>query len=392
MQTDGDVFLKDGGVILYGAGSFARQNFARLKSFAGEAVCFADIDASKHYNKLCGLDTFSLSEAMERFPGCKILITVSCENMENMASFLLQQGIAADRIVRHNIKQSDKKDEITAANREQRLKYDRNSTENGLNNGEQKRDVEIVVGFTTYPRRIHAAIFVADAMLRQTMKPDRVILTLSKEEFRGDLPEDYKNLEKRGLTIVYTDGNLKPHKKYCEAMALFPDSIVITVDDDIVYSEMLVEQLYASYLRYPNAVSAMRTHRILFDEAGRLLPYKNWEFESSYTDNPVLDLMATSGAGTLFPPRCMHKDLLDVEKIERLCLEADDVWLKTMQLLKRTPVVIARNYGNIIAIDDTQDTALCFSNIDKGKNDVFIKNCLDFYGISQKQLKEMLGK
>ena len=52
--------------------------------------------------------------------------------------------------------------------------YDRSSTAFGLN--EKKRDFEITVSFTTFPARIQSAIYVADAMLRQSLKPDRVIL------------------------------------------------------------------------------------------------------------------------------------------------------------------------------------------------------------------------
>lgn len=275
-------------------------------------------------------------------------------------------------------------------NTKYRKKYIHNSKEFGLNM--QQRDYDITVTFTTYPARIDKAKYVADAMLRQTLKPDRVLLVLAKDEYssKEELPSEYLNLEERGLSIVFINENLKPHKKYYYAMKHFPESLVITVDDDLYYDDDLVETVYSSYLKFPHAINAMRVHRITHENEA-LKPYIEWEGEIDCPACPTMDLMATGGAGTLYPPHLMHEDLLDEEKIVRLCLNADDIWLKTMQVLKNTPVVLAAPFRPLRTIEGSQDTALWQTNVDENKNDKMITNCLREYDLKPIQFAKGVG-
>jgi len=274
-------------------------------------------------------------------------------------------------------------------NHELMSKYDKKSTAYGLN--KEKRNFELTVSFTTFPARIGAAAYVADAMLRQTLKPDRIILALAYEEFasKKDLPDEYEALEKRGLTIVFVE-NLRPHNKYYFAMSNYPNSIVITVDDDVLYPDDVLETLYHSYKMHPHAVSAMRAHRILFQDRA-LLPYNRWEFESTYSAKPELDLFATGVGGALYPPGCMHEDLLDEKLIKWLSPDNDDIWLKFMQLKSRTPVALAVNKRiKLLYLPGSQKAALSSKNVDKSLNDRYIKNCMDYLQLTPDGLFDMI--
>ena len=268
--------------------------------------------------------------------------------------------------------------------------YDPDSTLYGLNT--DKRDIEIIVSFTTYTARLMSAAYVADVMLRQTLKPDRIILVLSDDEFESKdvLPKEYQNLEKRGLSIVFTE-NLKPHKKYRYAMQNHPDSLIVTVDDDILYKEDLIETLYTSYKKYPNAVSAIRMHRMKFSN-NKLQPYNNWDFEA-LTGEPVFNFIATNGAGSIFPPRCFEKkrDLLfNSSIIKKTCLEADDIWLKIIELLCDIPVVSAtQNTENLVLIPRSQRTSLHSSNVERNLNDKVLHSIMNHLGISEEKLYQM---
>lgn len=267
-------------------------------------------------------------------------------------------------------------------------RYDPVSLVYGLNT--EKRDVNITVSFTTYPPRIDAAKYVADTMLRQTVKPDRVIMVLSKEEYlsKESLPTEYKNLELRGLTIVFDEG-LKPHNKYHYAMRHFFESLIITVDDDVFYPENLIETLVRSYQKYPSAISALRTHRMLFD-GDALRPYNDWDFESTYTDQPAFDLIATGGAGVLYPPHCFaakRELLFDASVIKATCLGADDIWLKFMELLCDIPVVNASLCpSSLLTVPNSQKHSLSSKNVDKRQNDIAIQNIMRHLDIDAKEL------
>jgi len=280
---------------------------------------------------------------------------------------------------------------ITKPKTARRLKqYDPQNDSYGLNT--EKRDFEITVSFTTFPARIGSAVYVADAMLRQTLKPDRVILVLAEEEFKSinDLPEDYLQLEKRGLSIVFTE-NLKPHKKYQYAIQNCPDSIVITVDDDIFYPEDLIETLFLSYKEHPKAVSAMRAHRMIFNDR-KILPYNDWGIESTYTYEPAYDLVATGVGGVLYPAGCMtdRKDLLlDAKSIEAVCLDCDDIWLKMFELLCGLPVVLAsKKKQEFLIVPGSQKNSLQSINVDGNGNDISLRSVMRFLNMSDEELYE----
>jgi len=261
-----------------------------------------------------------------------------------------------------------------------RRKFDPSSTTFGLNT--EKRDFDLVVSFTTFPGRINYAFYVADIMLQQTIKPDKVLLILTKEEFNSieDLPVEYKKLQNRGLTIVFVDNNLKPHNKYLYAMKQFPDSLVVTVDDDMFYEYTLLEILLESYKNYPRAIISARAH-LMDIEGDIIMPYNTWT-EFKIPEKPRMQLFATGVGGVLYPPHLMHEDVFDTDKIKQLCLNQDDVWLKIMQVLKGTPVVYVKRKKRLLGIVSHQENALNYENCGKSRNDRYIADCMREYNLN----------
>ena len=77
----------------------------------------------------------------------------------------------------------------------------------------KKRAVPFIVSVTTFPARINDVWISLDILLRQTVKPDEVILWLAEEQFPDKkLPQNLLNLQERGLTIRYCH-DLRSHKK-----------------------------------------------------------------------------------------------------------------------------------------------------------------------------------
>lgn len=248
----------------------------------------------------------------------------------------------------------------------------------GLN--KQKREREIIVSLTTYPARVETVCLVLRQMLSQTLKPDRVLLYLAEEQFpKGRLPGWAKRFRAAGVEFIFCK-DLKPHKKYYFAMRQFPEAVIITVDDDLQYSDDLVEVLYRSYLKFPRAISALRVHEITFDADGHILPYSMWDqCCSKYIGEPRMRLLATGVSGVLYPPHSLHPEAFNEKNIMDTCLLADDLWLKVMSVLNGTPVVLAEAQKPLEHVMWTQDTALWYENVDGGKNDAQLKMILERY-------------
>lgn len=241
----------------------------------------------------------------------------------------------------------------------------------GLNISEQ-RDKKIIVSLTSYPKRFQYLDLAIKSILRQTTKPDKVILYLGEDSEGSILSERLRKMEKYGLEIKYRKGNLRSHKKYVYALQEYPDDIVILIDDDMIYDRHLVERLMKSYTKYPYAVSASRVHRMAKNEDETLASYTHWEYEYHASTEPRDDLFSTTGFGTLLPPHSMDEQVVDADTSMKECFAADDVWLKYMQLRKGTPTVYVPG-ATWRGLPGTQETSLSSSNVDQDVNEEFIR-------------------
>jgi len=259
----------------------------------------------------------------------------------------------------------------------------------GLNSN--PRTQKIIVSLTSIPSRIHAVPFVVDALLNQTMPPDKIILYLNAEEFAGtQFPQKLLLQQQLGLEIIYCD-NLKPHKKYFYSMQSYPEDIVITIDDDLEYKVDLVEKLYKSYLLHQHSVSAMRARLITFDENKELNPYCAWPLinDRNWVGKESMSLLSTTGAGTLFPPHCLHMETFNKANLQETCLDADDLWLKVMEVMQGTPVVLVTHECKLVTLEGTQGKTLFMIN-KLGNNDKQMKKILTIYNSYTDSKKSVL--
>ena len=249
-------------------------------------------------------------------------------------------------------------------------------------NTTEVRDRKVIVTLTSFPARIHSVWLVLESLLRQTQKPDRIILWLADTQFASLDEVDKKVLamQARGLEIRFCE-DLRSHKKYFFAMQEFPDDIIITADDDIFYPEFMVGHLLAKHYEYPDCIACYRAHLITFT-AGKVNPYKKWKFRAYNVAGPHHELMATGAGGVLYPPRCLSPEVFNREAILELCPTADDLWLKCMGFLKGTRTVkVFPIYSNTFTTINAYQTGLARSNVEKGWNDTQLANIINRYSI-----------
>lgn len=241
---------------------------------------------------------------------------------------------------------------------------------------------KIIVSFTTYPARITGITKMLDSIYAQTRKADKVIMWLAEEQFphgEDDLPDDLRELlEEDKLEVRWCD-DLKPHKKYFYALQEFTDDVVVTIDDDLQYPPYILENLYMSYLQYPEAVSAVRTHWMVISDKCQMIPYRYWMKETdACLYEPKMQLFATGGAGTLYPPGIYDSKWFDKEKIKAICLWADDIWLKLIEVMSGIPVVAAMPCEDLQYLPGSQEVALYHKNVDADHNDVQLQKINDW--------------
>ena len=249
----------------------------------------------------------------------------------------------------------------------------------GSNKGEQ-----YIISVTTFPVRIDRLWMTIESMLRQAVKPDKIILWLYEGEFNGEssLPKKLLEQKKRGLEIRFCDENIMPHKKYYYTMLEFPDANVITIDDDKIYPKNLLSKLINFSKIHPEVIISTICRKIELD-GERLSPYNNWKrkyetIQPSYSYLPI-------GAGSiLYPANSLHSDVLDMTIFNSLSLKADDLWLKIMSLRNNTKTMcIAGAFMfPFVSVIIKNDRELMSSNVKKGHNDLVLNKLIGHYNIN----------
>jgi len=218
-------------------------------------------------------------------------------------------------------------------------------------------DPRIVVSLTSFPARINSVQYVLESIFRQTILPDRFILYLSSNQF-NDISKIYDKFEKfsqRGLEIIFVDEDLGPHKKYFYAFQSFPNSKVITIDDDIIYARDFIE-MFISETSECSVIANIGCDYCFEDDQAKFSEFRI----------PI-------GAGGIMYniPQLNMSGLLEKKLISETSLFQDDLWLYFNNVKNNNSIFIRSNY-KIIPIKSlsifNSKFKLTDMNIDEGGN------------------------
>lgn len=247
----------------------------------------------------------------------------------------------------------------------------------------------VVVSLTTYNKRIYDVYLSIESMLNQTIKPNKIILWLSEDEFDLDkLPIVLRKQQERGLEIRFCE-DLKSYKKLLPTLKEYNDFNIITIDDDFIYPYDFVENLLRTHNKYPDCVCYYRGVRIGIRNH-QINTYVKW-MESKEEYLPSILNFATGAGGVLYPKGCFDSNILDIKKIFDLAPYADDIWFKAMTLLndiKYVKVVLPVSFDSkFVLLDNMQDIALHHKNVTKKLNDIQLNAVFKEFGLYSKLFK-----
>lgn len=256
----------------------------------------------------------------------------------------------------------------------------RRAKEFGLNI--EPRGEKVVVSLTSYPKRIGTIHKVINTLLTQTYKPDIIVLWLAPEQFpnrEADLPRELLALKKYGLTIDWYH-DIRSFKKLIPALKKFPESCIVTVDDDVYYPPSWLDLLVKCHLKHSDAIVCHKAHRVEFDGES-IAPYRQWSF-ARVNAYPSYNYMQVGEGGVLYPPRSMYGDVCNEACFMKCCPSADDIWFWIMSLLNETRIKVVDNgIREVYPIFEADNTdALCALNMmTDNRNDMQLKSVINRY-------------
>lgn len=243
----------------------------------------------------------------------------------------------------------------------------------------QRKEGRIIITLTSFPVRIGRVWLVIETILRQTKKPDKIILWLSKEQFSSVdlLPKKLLKQRNRGLEIRLIDGDIRSYKKYYYTLQEFPNDYMLIIDDDIFYRSTMIENLCSYSIRYPKSIIAQYTNKIQWVN-DKLDAYASWPTLREETP-PNQNSFFGSGGGTLFPPYSMDKDALNMDIFLNLAPNADDIWLNVMCKLRGTKVTQTNYYSTYLPILYFKNSTLDSKNNGLNQNDQQLLTVREYY-------------
>lgn len=193
------------------------------------------------------------------------------------------------------------------------------------------------------------------------------------------MPESLLVFKNHGLEISWCEGNIKSYKKLIPTLQAYPDAVIVTADDDVIYPKDWLRKLVNAYKSNPDYIHCHRAHKIDFDKEGKLLPYNDWLSCVSYKEViPSFLNFFTGMGGVLYPPHCFYADILDTHKFLSLAPHQDDIWFWAMAVCNGVKVnVVESNYQEFKSFVDAIKGSLW--EINQTQNDVVLNKVLEFY-------------
>lgn len=246
------------------------------------------------------------------------------------------------------------------------------------------KDDSIILSLTSMPARIKSSWISIVSLLNQKHKNYKLILVLSTEEFpMRRIPWTLNFLKSKGLEILWTKKNIRSYKKLLPVRKKYPNSIIITFDDDVFYESWRVSDLVKENINNPLSIIGYRGAEVKKDKNKKILPYKSWQNVQQQTLSE--NIFLTGVGGILYPPN-IEFDLLiqNYSLAKKLCPYADDVFFWAISnFLNIKKVCLLRPC--IEEIYEMRNVPkLCLknnNNLNKINNDSQIQNCKNYFKI-----------
>ncbi len=188
----------------------------------------------------------------------------------------------------------------------------------------------IVVSFTTTPHRINDLKHVLDQLSAQNAPIKQIYISVpyifKRDNIEYVIPDWLKTYPK--VTILRTE-DYGPGTKLLGVLAkgnLPPESIVITVDDDINYPKNLILQLAYKAKQYPDRAIGISGVNVYYNYDGNIIASWGNGLTQLYKPDAQVAILEGFG-GVAYRPKFFDKDIFELANAPRDCYNSDDLYI-----------------------------------------------------------------
>ena len=202
---------------------------------------------------------------------------------------------------------------------------------------------KIIVSLTTLPSREETLRRAMESLAAQRFQPDEILLCLPEISRREGVPYVPPSWigEFPRVRIVRTAEDWGPGTKLLGALRTVedPDTIIITVDDDVRYNSHLIEKLVRHSLDTPAAAVGFRGWNAeqLIREHNFEFVYEEWEKRRGY---PIRVNILEGYGGVAYRRRFFDDAIFDYSDAPKEAFYVDDVWISGHLALRQVPRLV----------------------------------------------------
>lgn len=240
--------------------------------------------------------------------------------------------------------------------------------------------IPVVVSITSIPSRLQKIQLTIRSLLVQSAPPEKIVLWLNND-LKGFLPAALTRLKSPFFDIRYSPFETS-HRKLIHCISDFPNSTIITADDDCMYHKSWSENLFRCHCKYPKDIISNMVRKINYTGNGKVGPYQSWgEVTLAETTHPTY--VQVGYAGVLYPPHSLDSRAINPDLFLNLAPHADDLWFKAMAHLNGTQIRTSNTPGlKPKTIIGSQEFALNRANIQQDKNRIQWEALEKYFGLS----------
>lgn len=255
-----------------------------------------------------------------------------------------------------------------------------------------------IVSLTSYPAAIPYAAGPVKSILNGNVLPDKIVLYLTASQFsngggEGKIPSELLSLAENEplfeIRHYESETDIRSYTKLIPALKDFPNDLIVTIDDDVLYHKNMLRDLLRLHKKYPNAIIGHRVRRI---KPG--VPYCEWprylRLGYIFKDlKPRFDNLQTGVGGVLYPPNSLYAQMLDPALFTKIAPTTDDIWFWGAAVANGTKIaVVPFGHRKPKNTDKPREMSLMKLNISSGKdvNRIVFESILERYPIVKQRV------
>ncbi len=206
--------------------------------------------------------------------------------------------------------------------------------------------MSIIVSLTSTSERLDILRHTLMSLCSQTLKPDQIIVNLSREPYLYDkgiqnIPAWFKLFHYRNIRINWVK-NIGPYRKLLPVLKnANKNDIIVTCDDDVIYGSNWLKKLLRSCNQFPDSLICGRARRPVVNIFNRHQSYINWPIITKSCQG--IDLIPIGIGGVCYRNKLLDLNFIYSDEFKMLAPTQDDLWFKIASYRKGVEVRVAEN-------------------------------------------------